>query len=61
MKCFPVYILTHINKFVVVQSCAPDPGIVEDESKGANQVQSNPGVGAQPDDVSGVGGYLRLI
>jgi hypothetical protein len=47
--------------FVVIQPGAAQVFVIECESQRANQVQLRAGIGAQADDVAGVGGYLRLV
>ena len=55
-----VRIFLNLGKFVVIEPCPPQAGIIETESQGMYEVQTGARIGAEPDDITGVRRYLRL-
>ena len=51
----------HIGVFVVIQSGAAQLFVIQIKAERADQVQLRPAVGAQADDVAGVGRDFRLV
>jgi hypothetical protein len=55
-----VRIIPNLGKFMVIESCPPQAGVIEAESQWMDEVQTSARIGAEPDDVTGVRWYLRL-
>ena len=53
--------LGHGNKFMVVEARAAQRPLIHIESERVNEMQPSPDIGAQTDDVAGIGRNLRLI
>lgn len=51
---------SQIGKLVVVEPCTSHPCIVDGKAQRLDQVKSASRVGAEPDDVAGVGRYLWM-
>jgi hypothetical protein len=52
----PVAVDDEARKLVVVQAGAPQRFVLQTEAQGLNQMQARAAIGAQADDVAGVGG-----
>ncbi len=57
----PVRVFPDAGEFVVIQPGAPQAAVIQRETQRLNQVKPHTGVGAQADDIAGVGGDLRLV
>ena len=51
----------HIRQLCIVEPRTPHRTAVDLKAKRSHQVQRTAGVGTEPDDVAGVGWYLRLV
>ena len=61
VECVERRVLANRCPFVIAEAGAPKPGLVELKPQRFDEVQHATGIGAEPYDVAGVGGNLRLI
>ena len=52
--------LLKIGKLVVIQPCPLEPSIIQLKAQGMDQMESGPGIGAEPDNIAGIRRNLRL-
>jgi hypothetical protein len=50
----------HVNRWPIVEAGTPQVAVVEAESDSPDEVERGGRCGAQPGDVSDIGGYFRL-
>ena len=56
-----VYDTVGFGKFMVIESGSTQPFVIQLKAERLDQVEGEAGIGAEADDVAGVGGDLRLI
>jgi len=65
MQCIqtmlPILMPQHLGKFVIIQSRSAQASIIPGKAQGLHQMQARPGVGAEPDDIAGIGRDFRFI
>ena len=59
-KCVPIRMHLHTRIVVIIEAGTAHLGIIERETKRFDQMQLGPGIGAQTDDVTGIGRNFRL-
>src|ERR1700674_753045 len=57
----PVLVYPNVRELVIVQAGAAHLCVVEGKTEWLYQMQTHTGIGAQPNDVAGIGGNLGLV
>src|SRR5690554_7444319 len=60
-KSGPMAVHLHTGPLMIIESGATQAFIVEHKTQRFNQVQAKAAISAQPDQVAGIGRYLRLV
>src|SRR5690554_2369307 len=60
-KSGPMAVHLHTGPLMIIESGATQAFIVEHETQRLDQVQAKAAISAQPDQIAGIGGYLRLV